>query len=111
MGYYIKAKFARERTGMNRMDFAAWLGSSEGYIKNIESARNGKERRYSRAKEALIIQRASLPPGYFVSGDVHKIAESDTEVFHRLFPSAKGFNVSRDDVLLFIDTIAKFKNV
>jgi hypothetical protein len=111
MGYYIKAKYARERTGMNRMDFATWLGSSEGYIKNIESARNGKERRYSRAKEALITEKASLPLGYFVSGDVHKIAESDTEVFHRLFPSAKVSKVSREDVLLFIDAIAKFKNM
>lgn len=108
--YGKKVRFARERIGMNRMDFAVLLGTSEGHLRNIETAKEGKEIRFSREREEIIVKEASLPPGFFVTKDIsiETFNDSNDELFYRLFPDAKD-KVNYSEALDFISRLAKFK--
>ena len=110
MTYGDKVRFARGRLKMNRMQFAVFLGSSEGYIRNIEVAKD-KEIRFSREREEKIIKEASLSPGFFASGDVNieEIDNDNNELFYRLFPDAKD-KIKYNEASEFISRLAKLKD-
>lgn len=110
MTYGDKVRIARERLKMNRMQFAVFLESSEGYIRNIEVAKD-KEIRFSREREEKIISAASLPPGFFASGvvDIEEIDNDNNELFYRLFPDAKD-KIDYNEATEFISKLAKFRD-
>lgn len=95
------------------MDFAVFLGSSEGHIRNIEVAKEGKEIRFSRDREVKIIKEASLPLGFFVSDDVDinidSIIRSNNELFYRLFPNAKD-KIDYSEAMEMLNLMIKIKS-
>lgn len=93
---------------MTRMEFAVLLGTSEGHLRNIETAKEGKEIRFSREREEKIIKEASLPPGFFVIKDIsiETFDESNDELFYRLFPDAKD-KIKYHEAVDFISRLAK----
>lgn len=93
MIYGEKVKYARDKLGLDRMDFAKLIHSTQQYIAQVENCKD-ESRRFGRTKEDIILKEASLPPGFFVYGDVKKVEESDDEMFYRLFPNAKDSNAS-----------------
>lgn len=113
MIYSEKVRFARGRLGMSRMEFAVFLGSSEGHIRNIEVAKEGKEIRFSRDRETKITKEASLPPGFFVDSDVNinadKIIRSNNELFYRLFPNAKN-KINYNEAMEMLNLMIKIKS-
>lgn len=110
MIYGERVRYARTKLKLSRMAFANLLESSEGYIRNIEIAKEPKVIRLSREREELITKAADLPPGFFVVSDdeVEVLLMPNEELFYRLFPIAKD-KVSLEEATSLISNLSKLK--
>ena len=109
MIYSEKVRHAREKLGMTRMEFAVFLGTSEGHLRNIETAKEGKDIRFSREREEKIIKEAGLPPGFFVNGEVY-VQEIDKDtLYYRTFPEDIGSEINYNEAVDFLRKAAEAK--
>lgn len=109
MIYSEKVRYAREKLKMDRMQFAVFLGTSEGHLRNIETAKEGKDIRFSREREAKIIKEAGLPPGFFVDGEVYVQEIDKDELYYRTFPEDVHSEINYDEAVDFLRKVAEAK--
>ena len=109
MIYSEKVRHAREQLGMSRMEFAVFLGTSEGHLRNIETAKEGKDIRFSREREAKIIKEAGLPPGFFVDGEVYVKEVGNDMLYYRTFPEDVSSEIDYDEAVDLLRQIAEAK--
>lgn len=105
MIYGDRVKYAREKLGINRMQLAVLLETTQQNIANVENCRDGS-RKLGWEKMQKLIDTAELPKGYFFYDDDEFLAivvgRGTDDVYVKAVHGGSMLNEELEDVLEII---------
>lgn len=108
MIYGERVKYAREKLGMDRMEFAAMLGTTQENIRNIENCKD-ESKKLGFEKMQKLIDVAKLPAGYFFYSctEVKAVLMAGKEIFLR--PTTNTAEVTTEELLRALEVIRRLE--